>query len=503
MNSKKAILTGVSWTVIRNIINGVYGFISVPLLLLLYGESHYGLISIALSINLYLRLLDLGFNSTNVKFYSSWMAQGKFEKVKKLFQTSLGFYGLIGLFNSIILIIIAFFSDTIFNVSSEESVILQHLISILAGCTFINWYSSSFNQVIMASEQVDWVQRIAIFPILCQFIILFIAYTFSISIEFYFLCTSLSIFITIPFSILKIKSILANVSFFPHITKSILKEILPYCINVFSFGIFQFSMDMLRPVFLGIRLSAEAVAEYKIIGSIVTLATMIGGSFMSTMLPSVSKACTTNNVNVVHRIAYQGTKYISITLSFCSFGLITIADELLIIYVGSTYLHLTPWLTLWLLIILFGHNQGISSIILASNDIRPLSYSSAIATCLGLITCWLLIPYYGIGGTVIGYLCYSLAQFVFYYFYYWRVKLHLDTVKIFLQSFFLPVLVSALAYIAVLLIQKYADFLITSPIIAVITKGLIFGCLFIIMQYYITLNKDDRIWIKNLFKKTT
>ena len=75
MNSKTAILTGVSWTVTLNIVNGIYGFLSVPLLLFLYGKSHYGLIAIALSINLYLRLLDLGFNSTNVKFYSVWMAQ--------------------------------------------------------------------------------------------------------------------------------------------------------------------------------------------------------------------------------------------------------------------------------------------------------------------------------------------------------------------------------------------------------------------------------------------
>lgn len=501
MNSKTAILTGVSWTVTLNIVNGIYGFLSVPLLLFLYGKSHYGLIAIALSINLYLRLLDLGFNSTNVKFYSVWMAQGKLDKVKKLFQTSLGFYGLIGLLNAVVLVFIALFSDVIFNISSEESVILRHLILILAGCAFINWYSSSLNQVIMASEQVGWVQRMAVVPKLCQFLILLFVYVFSVPIEVYFLSTCLSVFIVIPFSIVKIKALLAGVSFLPCITNSILKEILPYCMNVFSFGIFQFSMDMLRPVFLGIRISPEAVAEYKIIGSIVTLATMLGGSFMSTVLPSVSKARATNNQNAILRIAYQGTKYISVTLSFCSFGLIVVADELLTVYVGASYLHLVPWLSLWLLVILFGHNQGISSIILAGNDIRALSYSSAVATALGLSVCWFLIPVWGIGGTVIGYLCYCLVQFVFYYFYYWRIKLGLDTLKIFVHSFLIPVLVSSFVCVLILLIQRYVRVSITHPITVVTVKGFIFTLLFAVLHYNITCTEEDRTWIANLLKK--
>ena len=75
MGSERKIASGVFWTTLVNIVNGVYGFISVPILLACYGKSDYGLIALAMSVNVYLRLMDLGFNSTNVRFFSNWLAK--------------------------------------------------------------------------------------------------------------------------------------------------------------------------------------------------------------------------------------------------------------------------------------------------------------------------------------------------------------------------------------------------------------------------------------------
>jgi len=71
MGSTAKIVSGVAWTTIVNIINGVYGFISVPILIAYFGKSDYGLIGLAMSVNLYLRLIDLGFSSTNVRFFQT------------------------------------------------------------------------------------------------------------------------------------------------------------------------------------------------------------------------------------------------------------------------------------------------------------------------------------------------------------------------------------------------------------------------------------------------
>ena len=62
-----------------------------------------------MSINVYMQLMDMCINSTNVRFFSNWLANGFKGKVKIGFQVSLFFYGFVGLVNAIGLIVCAFF----------------------------------------------------------------------------------------------------------------------------------------------------------------------------------------------------------------------------------------------------------------------------------------------------------------------------------------------------------------------------------------------------------
>ena len=68
MGSAKKIARGAIWNTMANIVNGIYGFISVPLLIAYFGKSNYGLIGLALSVNVYLNLMDLGLNSMSDSF---------------------------------------------------------------------------------------------------------------------------------------------------------------------------------------------------------------------------------------------------------------------------------------------------------------------------------------------------------------------------------------------------------------------------------------------------
>lgn len=69
MGSSKRIASGFIWTTLQTIINGVYGFVSVPLLLAHFGKANYALIGLAMSINVYLGMMDLGFNNTSVRYF--------------------------------------------------------------------------------------------------------------------------------------------------------------------------------------------------------------------------------------------------------------------------------------------------------------------------------------------------------------------------------------------------------------------------------------------------
>lgn len=495
MGSSQKIFSGVAWSVVLNIVNAIYGFVSVPLLINYFGKAEYGLIGLAMSINVYMQLMDMGLNSTNVRFFSTWLAEGKNTKVKGGFSVSLLFYGIVGLLNAIILLIVAFFSDSIFNLTANQNVIIKHLFYILAISAIVSWYSSSFDQLISATENVGWIKKRSFIPKLLQILVLIITLVYHLKIETYFLLTTFALFAIIPLSVKKIKDLLPFVSFIPKWNKSLFKEILPYSLNIFSFSIFQFSFWNLRPVFLGIQGSPEMVTDFRVINGIIGIITMVSSSFLGALLPSSSKVVASHDKSKYYQIAYNGVKYVSIVLCLLSFGLITIAPELLTLYVGKEYLYLVPWMSLWAILVLSAHVDPISSLILASSNIKPLTISSIIASISGLVVSWFLIPVYHVGGVVFGHLTYTLIQQVFYYTYYWPHILKIDSLRVLTRSFGPYVIIGLISfgitYITPSIHSTLGNFFLSGIEFSIIYLGI----------SLLSLNKDDKAFMLKIVKR--
>ena len=486
MGSTQKIVSGVVWSTIVNIVNAVYGFIAVPTLIGHFGKAEYGLIGLAMSINVYMNLMDMGFNSTNVRFYSTWLAEKKYDRLRKGFQTSLSFYGIIGLLNASIMLLVARFSSSVFHVTADQNVVLQHLIYILAITAFCHWFSSCFDQLIKATENIAWLQKITLVTKVLMIIVLATTVIFHLSIELYFTLTMLAQLAIVPMSISKIKRQAPYLNFIPKWDSQSFKEMLPYCMNIFSFSLFQFSFYNLRPVFLGIQGTIESVADYRILNGVIGVVTMLGGAFTGILLPSSSKVVANQNKEAYYRMAYDGTKYISILSSFCCFGIMSVGSEVITMYVGVSYLYLVPWFNLWLLCTLGTHNQAISSLILAGNDIRAISYSSVVASVLGLLVAWFTIPYYDIGGVCIAFVVYMVIQLLFFYFYYWPKKMAIHSGRVFCYSFLPYVLIG----VTVFLLLSYMPN-IKTVFAAFLVKGILFSVLYIILVWLV-INRNDK-----------
>lgn len=495
MGSSKKIVSGVIWSTIVNVINALYGFIAVPILINHFGKAEYGLIGLAMSVNVYMNLMDMGFNSTNVRFFSTWLAQNKHERLLKGFQTSLSFYSIIGLINAGILVVVALFSNSIFNVTTDQDNILKHLFYILAISAFCQWFSSCFDQIIKATENVAWIQKRTLVTKILMILALGSTVWFDFSIELYFILTSLAQLAIVPMSVGMIRRQIPYISFMPKWDKQSFREMLPYCMNIFSFSLFQFSFYNLRPVFLGIQGSVESVADYRILNGIIGIITMLGGAFIGILLPSTSKVIANHNKEAFYKVAYDGTKYISILICFCCFGMMSVGTEVLTLYVGKSYLYLIPWFNLWLLCTLGTHNQAISSLILAGDDIRAISYSSIVASVVGLILSWVLIPKYQIGGVCIAFAVYVIIQLLFYYCYYWPFKMGINSWVVFYKNFLPYLILGYILYEGIHLV-----FISENCWILLLSKSLLFMITYVMVVIAI-INKRDRYFLLNIIKK--
>ena len=100
MSSKsdnKYFLSSFFWSTLSKVLNAVFGFVSVPLLLGYFGKADYGLLSIATACNGYMHLMDLGMNTGAIKFFSQWEAEGRRDLIFRVSRTNVTFYFIISL----------------------------------------------------------------------------------------------------------------------------------------------------------------------------------------------------------------------------------------------------------------------------------------------------------------------------------------------------------------------------------------------------------------------
>ena len=494
MGSSRKIASGAIWSIAYNLLNALYGFVAIPILINYFGKAEYGLIGLAQSVNVYIQLMDMGFNSTNVRFFSVWLEKHDCERVNKLFGTSISFYSVIGLLNAVILVVVSLFASSIFNVTAEQSEIIRHLLWILALAAIFNWYMSCYDQIIKATENVAWIQRCLFLPKILQVGVLVLTVCLKLPITAYFALTTFAVFVVLPIYMAKIRKEISYVSFLPRFNLPVFKEVLPYSLNIFSFNIFKFSFVNLCPVFLGILASAESVADYKIVLGISGLIAMITGVVMGALLPSTSKIVARKDRDSYYKVAYQGTKYLSAVCCFCVFGLITIGGDLLNVYVGEEFVYLAKWLCVMCLVNLGNHILCISSLILSGADIKALSRMVIFSSVASLAMAWFMIPRYNVGGVVLAYVVYEVMQAAFYYFYYMPRKMDINSGKVFLSL--LPfIAIGAVICVAIHFVPHFS-----SSWLNIFVFGLSFALAYVLISWSV-FSGDEKKWLLDLVKK--
>lgn len=489
MSKTKVIFSGVAWTVIQNVVNILYGIISVPFLINYFGKEEYGLIGLALSVNVYIQLLDMGMTNSNVRFFSEFIAKDEKGNVQKLFSLTHLFYTVIGLLNAVILFGLSFYVDTLFKVTSEQAITLRNLLWILALNATFSWISVCFDQFLRANELIDWIKRRLTFLKVMQFVVLWATILLHLSIEIYFLGYIFMATVILPLTILKAKKVMPELILNWHFDKTIFHKIFPYALSIFSFSIFHYIAFNFRPLFLGNMSGPGSVAEFNVMNTIAMVVTVISGSFIQVLLPIVTKMTVKQEKESIQRMMAVGTKYVTILLSTIIFILIINIDDIFTLYLGEEYTSLSLWMILWLLTLLLSHRSVMSSLVFADKKITSVAVLGAVAMSASLACYIIFIPKYGVGGVVIGFSVHELIHTLFYYVYFVPCKFNINTLSIFLHGV-LPVWIGLgiAGFLVNLLFHQFEMGMIANVII----KTLLCGFIFVPVIWLALLNTNDR-----------
>lgn len=442
ISRKKYYISSFFWGTLAKLITAVVNFISVPLLLGMYGNVNYGVLSLAQAANAYISLLDMGMNTGAVKFFSEWRAEDKTDLINKTARSNITFYIGIGILNSCILVLLALFGRNIFSVTEDQFLILRKCFFIIAFFSVFNWASTAFNQLLVSAEKVSFVNKMQCITVSLNVLAVILAVRCRLSLEYYFfLVVMISSLFLIPY-LMKVIHLRLIDSVFPGWHWSSFKIVFLYSLNIFALSIFQMTASSSRPIVLGIFSSdaANISSEYRILTVFPNFILTIGGILSTLLLPKSSKALALDDKIAKENIAYKGTFITSVLANVLCLPFILCSKEVISAYVGSDYAYLSIPFIIWLLSVLYQtHSTPCNSLILATGKTKWIVVSTAGACVISVAMNIALCKSMGIMAAVLSYALYVFIVITAYYVFYYRKILELSGFRVF-KSFLLPTL---------------------------------------------------------------
>jgi O-antigen/teichoic acid export membrane protein len=193
--------------------------------------------------------------------------------------------------------------------------------------------------------------------------------------------------------------------------------------------------------------SVLIIADFTIIQTICALVIAFSGIFAQILLPLISKSVALEEHEKISQILHRGTKYISIFIVAVICILVMNIEQILELYVGSEYIHLSGWAIVALITLLSLHSAPVSSLIMARGRLTPLIIFSALNAMLSLGSIAFLTSEYGVGGAVISFLIYTILQQCFIYGFYIRKYFEIPVSMLLMKGFVSPVFVGAIAVV--------------------------------------------------------
>lgn len=491
------------WSTLSKVLNAIFGFVSVPLLLGFFGKAEYGLLSIATACNGYMHLMDLGMNTGAVKFFSQWEAEGKRDLIYRVARTNITFYFIISIINIIGLLVLTIWGESFFSVTHEQFIQLRYCFLILAIFSSVSWITTVYTQLLTSFKKVAFTMQVQCIQVLLKGLLIGFVFIYGLSLLQYFFYFSLILAGAIIPYMIKCKKYGYIDSYKPATYWGDFKVVLTFSLALFALSLFQVTSTQARPIILSIFSlnGAETVADYRIVEVIPLFIITVCGTLTSIFLPKSSEMMIRSDKKEIQRHVNNWTSKTTILVCVLCFPFIVGATDILSAYVGAEYIYLGKWLQLWcVFLIVQMHSTPAFSFILANGKTKILVVWTAIACILSIIINAALCQRVPVGSAVIGYVIYMLCLIGVYYFILYKRYLGLKRLPIFL-SFLRPLLIGILCCVTPFLVNVKGLFrcIISNTRVESILEFIVLSLLWII-PYFCILIITKEIRLSNVIK---
>ena len=433
MSTRKLIINSFQ-SVAAKLFNALIQVFCLPVLMRVYGKENYGLIVIAISLNTFIAIIQLGLPTGIPKFVAEWLAKGERGQLKHAIRTVSGFYIFIAILNGLALLGIAIWGIGLFNVEASQAGTLKSLLIVTAVTSFFSIPATVLDQILTGAHELGFVSRMqmiknGLFGTLVAYVC-FAPWPLTI-VQFYSIQCFL-MFVMIPAKLWRWKKYGGLSVLIPGCYIDSVWPLLKYSFSVLGFSLFMAIARKLCPVILAMRThgnSGGVMADFQVINYVQLFLMMVAGSFSVAMVPHISRAVAGGDIHMYRKAMTQGTRLVWSLGALMGFGVIMLAREVIIVYVGEEFLYLQPWLIVYVIALLYNlYNPAMSSVTLASGKLLPLVVVTGVGCVVSLICCWFLAPKFGVGSVSIAFLVNNIICFLFMNFWFYPTYFNLHAV---------------------------------------------------------------------------
>lgn len=446
MHKTKTLFVNSASNIGSKILSALIQIICLPVLIAIYGKGEYGLLGIAMSLNTFFAILQLGLPAGIPKFVAEWHATGDYQTLHKATRTAFSLYLAAAAVNLLLILAIRYAGIDYFRIYPEQSDTLKSLLIVTAAASFISIPVNFIEQLLTGVQEIAFVSTMqmvknAVFAGLVLFVYL---NPQQLSVVDFYIAKCVIMFCTVPVELHRWQKYGSLKTFIPGRDFRAIMPLLKYCISLMAIGIFIMLAGKLRPVIMSLRVSEDAaghMTDFQIINYIGTFLLMVSSCFVTALVPYISHEYATGNLSVYQKVIQEATKPVWAFGALLGFGVILLSKELLTIYVGPDNTYLQKWLILLVAGVLYNlYNPCIASVILGSGRTLPLAVITASGCLISLVICWWVSPVSALGSITYSLLAYNSVIGLGVHFYYLKAYFLVDPVRQIVHILFPPVL---------------------------------------------------------------
>lgn len=488
---------GVILSYLSRFLQLIVGIIYTPVMIRLLGQSEYGLYNIAASTIAYLGVLNFGFGSAYMRYYSRYKVKDDSEKIAVLNGMFLTIFSILGLIVVIAGLILAMNVDIIFgpSLSAQELITGKILILILVVNLAVSFPVLVFNTNIQANEKFIFQNAIQIgrqiTTPLVNLPILIAGYG---SIGMVIGTVSVNIIIEIFLVSYSLKNLKMKFSF-RNFDLALMKEMTVYSSYVFLNIVFDLLNQNLDKTLLGRFSGTISVAIYSVGANLQAYYQQLSVAIYTVFVPRVHRMVASNiNDMELTKLFTRIGRVQFILLSPIMSGFIFFGRPFISMWAGEDYLDSYPVALLLMISATVPLIQNIGIEIQRAKNMHQFRTWSYMFIALGnlIISIPLIQSYGAIGGAIGTFLAYIIGHVVLMNWYYHN-RIGLDIIYFWKQILrFAPVFIGPIIY--GYLINYFVNLYNLQNLLLF---GVIYIIIFGVSMWLFGMNSDE----KNLIRK--